>query len=89
MPSEPDLRPARGFPCRLLLTDRAEAATTSEVAKTVHLPVEPYQGLGVALLLDDGQLDLVVTAACRASANEHLITLDLRTPANLTSGDPT
>ena len=89
MPPSPAPEPANGYPCRVLLTDRAEQATTAAVADTVHLPVRPYRGLGVALPLDDGQHDLAVTAACPIGPGRYLITLDLRTPAEPPPGAPT
>lgn len=86
MSTEPDLRPAAGYRCRVLLTPAAEAATTGSIPVEIVLPVAPYAGLAVNSLLGDDQVDLQVAAACRCSADRHLITLDL---AHRTPGEPT
>lgn len=86
MATEPDLRPAAGYRCRVLLTSAAEAALAGSIPEEVRLPVAPYVGLAVGSLLGADQIDLMVSAACRCSADRHLVTLDLRNP---TPGEPT
>ena len=78
---EPDLRPAAGYPCRVLLTDAAEGATDGRVATEIHLPRKPYRGLLVQHLDPDDPVDLVVSAACLIGTDRYLITLDVRQTA--------